>query len=296
MILSNEMRHFCKLTAVLGVVLISVSGCQSRSNSYDNRAWQSGRSASPASSNVRAEQEAGDALAAADHAKFYQLILFTVRAPGEAPDGIRYSVISKASAKRVGEMLTVLYMPSGASGVAERWALIYPTRTEWETAGSWARAMDIAPITAANAVMPEDTAKYFEFGIGLLYGTVPGDPEERDRLRLVVSALDSAGQHLTAPRPQRWAAGLIAGNLLMNRFFDYAAAIERYEQAEAVTPPGSLEQLMTYYQRAQAHIQLGEPDAAKSLLSQSLSEFDAFRNSEVFLRARRVLSELELGG
>jgi len=100
--------------------------------------------------------------------------------------------------------------------------------------------------------------------------------------------------HVTASaelsRTQRWIAAMLAGELLANRAYDYAAADRAYEQAQSLAEPGSYEQMSALYAKSRAYLQDGKREPARRACETIVGQFTALRGCEVFERARESLA------
>ena len=227
-----------------------------------------------------------------DQATFYQLILHGKPASTRTQPGMKHIHLKHASARDVGELLSILYLPAGPTGTEERYTLIYTTTHEWGASADWASELDILAINDINTPPPENVDNAFAYGIGLIYG-MPADLHDHlKRFQLARAELLRVLQSTDQPKRQRWAAGMVAGWITANRFCEYEQAEKYYASAEAVTQPGGLEQMVTIYARAGAFIQEGKPDVARKLLHNMIAQFGVFRRTEVYERAAKTLADL----
>lgn len=229
----------------------------------------------------------------ADGSSFCQVILVSEPSPAEAPPGLKYIRLQRGTARAVGEALAVLCVPAGASGVQDRYSLLYPTAAECKAAASWSATLDAEPLEAATATAPAGGAALLRWGLGLLYTTSRSHQQEADRLRSVAAALERAAADTDAAAPLRWAAAMIAGDIWSERLYIQARAEQQFEAAQELVPRGSLERIATLYARAGAWIQDGRPDDARRLLKEAIIECGAFADSEVCQRVKRTLEEIE---
>jgi hypothetical protein len=223
---------------------------------------------------------------------YYQLTLLSEESNESDSTGVKLIHLNRGEARAVGEVLTLLIIPSGPTGTADRYALLYPSELEWKLAGEWASRLDAPVIEDAVPPLPEDPEALFAFGLGLLYGTPRHHPEAEQRYRLISKAFSSiSGISGTAP-PIDWAAVMLDGAVHGERLFDYAGAATRYAQAEPLAVPGSYEQMVALYLRSGALVQEGRRSEASKLLSRVLSEFSAYRSTETYERARKLFGEV----
>ncbi len=223
---------------------------------------------------------------------YYQLVLLSTPAPADAPPGMTHIRLQHASARSAGELLSILYVPSGPTGTSDRYTLIYPVQLELAAAAKAARALDVVAVTESTTSMPAAASDPFAVGVGVLYGTKPGGSPDKQRLRSAVTALQRAGGGADQSAWRRWAANMIAGAALADRLYDYAGADREFAAAEMNTEPGSLEQMTTLYMRARALVQDGKPDAARELLTRVVGLFDRMRSTEAFDRSHKLLGEI----
>lgn len=224
---------------------------------------------------------------------YYQLVLLSERASAAAPPGVRYVQLTRASARAVGELLAMLYVPVGPAGTTHRYTLVYPTLAEWAGAAGWARDLDIPPVEEPVSRPPESVERAFAFGVGLLYATPHAHPEETDRLRSAEAGFLRVLNAPDQPKPYRWAAGMIAGAICAERLADYERAEQHLVAAQGMAMPESLEQMATLYLRARVHVRNGKPGLARQILSDLLARFGSFAASEVYDRADKTLAQLE---
>ena len=226
-------------------------------------------------------------------AGFCQLVLMTESSSGEASPGLKEVELGRASARAVGELLGVLYVPAGPVGTTERYALVYPSRLECEAAADLARDLDVPTVQACPDRAPDDVEEAFDLGIGLLYGTPLGHPQEAARLGWAEASLLRTLGSPDQPAKRRWAAGMIAADVRGDRLDDYDQAQAHLLEAGKVIEARSLEYLATLYAQARASVKNGEPDAARKTLRKLIDTSRTFESTEVFSRARETRTELE---
>lgn len=226
-------------------------------------------------------------------AGFRQLVLVSDASSEEAPPGLKQVQLRRASAREVGELLGVLYVPAGAVGTIERYTLVYPSWRECNAAAEAARDLDVPMVKESPDRGPDDAKGAFGLAIGLLYGTPRGHPQEAARLGRAEASLVRTLSAPAQPARRRWAAGMIAASTRANRLNDYDQAQAHLLEASKVVEPQSLEHLATLYAQARVSIQNGKPDAARETLRKLIDTFGTFKATEVFGRARDTLTELE---
>ena len=222
---------------------------------------------------------------------FYQLVLHGEPGPEREPSGMRYVELHNVTARHVGELLSWLYIPSGASGTVGRYTLVYPTQIEWKAAAAVVSKLDVV-VTESGSDANVQLDEGWSVGIALIHTTPAGHPDEVARLQQATACLSRAAHAENLARWDRWAAGMLAGHIAAYRLHDDDNAEAYYRTAESLTSPGLLEQMSTMYARAQVHVREGKLDVARQLLNSLLRQFEGFRLTETFARARRRLNEL----
>ncbi|MHC4673866.1 MAG: hypothetical protein ACYTBZ_15395, partial [Planctomycetota bacterium] len=197
-----------------------------------------------------------------------------------------------ASARNVGELLSILYLPAGPSGTEQRYTLVYMTAFEWGAAASWVDVLDVSAVEDASSNLPEDIDQAFTYGIGLIYGKLDDISDDTKRFRRARDSLLRVLQSPEQPERLRWASGIIAGWISTERFYEHEEAIEYFSSAEVIAQPGSHEQMVSQYAQADVLMHHGKGEEMKSLLSNLIARFIIFRKTEVYERANRVLVEL----
>ena len=233
-----------------------------------------------------------DPTSTSDELAFHQLVLFSKPAPAQSPPGLYYVRLKQASARKVGQLLASLYVPSGPSGTRYRYTLVYPSSRESEAAAKWAERLDVPEVVDAGASSPAALENVFSFAVGLYHGVPKDFVKAVSHLRAAETNLTRCLHAEELSGPVRWGAGMIAGAILADRFYEYDEAESRFLDAQLLTPPGSYEQMAALYARARGHVQNGMKAAARELLVQIVGQFGMFRTSEVFGRAREMLGEL----
>lgn len=219
----------------------------------------------------------------------YQLVLFSEAAPAEAPPGMKHVRLSQARARDVAGALKVLYLPSGPSGTDHRYTLVYPTPLEQDLAAEAAKQLDVALLV--NVPEDDQSAEVWRWGVAEAFKVLSDAPIPPHRVRRIAESLARSSASAQLPRLERWAAGMLAGELLAHRLYDYAAAQAIYQQLEVVPEPGSYEQMALVYARGRALQQDGRRDQARVAYEHVIGQFTALRGSEVFERARDSLAQ-----
>jgi len=221
--------------------------------------------------------------------QLYQLVLLSQPGPAKGPPRLRHVRLKNARARDVARVLDILYLPSGPSGTDHRYTLVYPTALELDLAGDAAVQLDVA--AAGEQPPSSEPGTLWSWGLAQAFQILDDPAVPGERVRRAVDSLRVAASSNTLGRLQRWAACMVAGELLAHRLYDYAAADAVYEEAERHAEPGSYEQMASLYGRSRGLLQDGRRDRARKVLETVLSQFSAFRGSEVFERARETLGE-----
>jgi hypothetical protein len=219
----------------------------------------------------------------------YQLVLLSEAGPAEAPPGLKHVRLLRTRARDAANVLKVLYLPSGPSGTDHRYTLVYPTPLEHDLAAEAARALDVG--TAADAPASQGAGDIWRWGMAEAFKVLDDAPIPPHRVRHIADALAGTCGSAQLTAWQRWAAGMLAGELRAHRLYDYAAAQALYQQLEASTEPGSYEQMALLYARGRGFQQDGRRDQARQAYETVLGQFSTMRGTEVFERARLTLSQ-----
>jgi hypothetical protein len=275
----------CKIKAHLRlwlVLVLALGGCQDLM--MDANPGATTKPAQPIKSATPADGSPG--------ARYYQLIL--VNEAGISPDvpGIKQIRALHVNPRSLGELISRLYLPAGPSGTKERYALIYPSIQECNTAAESVKELDVVA-TSINAG-DEQTTITFAQSIGFYFAAQISQADTA-AWPSVLQQLKHAANETSASAWRKWAANMAAGAVASERLYDYGAAALLYEQAERVASPGSLEQMNALYQRARSLLQIGDNSGGRRLLTQIVGQFAMFRSSEVFERARQMLADMDRG-
>lgn len=213
-------------------------------------------------------------------ADYYQVVLVSDGTPAQSTPGVTQVTIRQHPARRVGQLVAMLYVPAGQTGSANRFTLIYPTKNEASLAAISAGRLDLAP-AAGDAFAAALTAIY-----------AASQPTETPPTSAATTLKQQSAGAPGYTNWRAWAAGMLGGGVLMAGSQN-GDAWQLFAQAEDRAAPGSLEQLSAMYSRAVALARAGRYDDARRVLASALSQFDRFRQTEVFERARQLLAELE---
>ena len=206
---------------------------------------------------------------------------------------VRVVRLSAGPARAVGELLSILYPPSGPAGTTDRYTLVYSSSLECDAAAEMARELDVPMAASAPAAALDDPRTAYAQAIGLIYTTPRGDVREKDRLAAAESGLVRIMQSSNEPRRRRWAAGMIAAYIRGDRLNDYDRAEEYLDAARQAAEPGSLERAEVQYALSRVYIHNGKPDLARDTLAQLIAPAGRFRGTEVLRRAEETRAELE---
>jgi hypothetical protein len=219
----------------------------------------------------------------------YQVVLLSQAAPAEAPPGLKHVRLQNARARDVANVLVVLYLPSGPGGTDHRFTLVYPTPLEAELASEGAREVDVG--TAGPEPAGPTAGDAWRWGVAEAFRVLEDPAIAPERVRRAAATLATTISSAQMPALRRWMAGMLAGELLAHRLYDYAGAQDVYRQTESAAEPGSYEQMALVYAQARAFQQDGRRDQARAQLEFILGQFSALRDSEIFERTRESLAE-----
>jgi len=182
---------------------------------------------------------------------FYQLYLISIDDPDGVPRGEQRIRLRQARARPCAMVLEMLCIPLGRSGNPDDCYLLYEDRGEFEAAVQLVGSMDVPVLSKPVSTSGPDEA--FRAGLGLTYGILERGPIiEMPLIDAAEKQLAEALQAGQLPLPERWAAGIIAGRLMTEYRYDYAAARSYVTQAERLATADSLEQLTAMFWRADA--------------------------------------------
>ncbi|UCD28126.1 MAG: hypothetical protein JSV03_13675 [Planctomycetota bacterium] len=286
-----------------GVLCLLMVGCGDIEFLGVDRPSGSTRSSSPpvqptqkphSSNDVVKRQETSLDTARENKPLFYRLILHNETIPMGEQSGMKHIKLTHASARDVGELLSILYMPTGPTGTEKRYTLIYESPVIWEVAAKCVDVLDIPAINEISAARDNRKRDDFNQGIGLIYGATKRTSQETKRYRLARESLTKVLQSKDQTRARRWMAGMIAGSIADKKLIAYDEAQQHYIKAETEAESGSIEQMSAQYARACVLIKNGKPAAAKDLLTKLTTQFGKFRKTEVYERARKIQADLNL--
>jgi hypothetical protein len=239
----------------------------------------------------RPSQSAAQPAPSRSPVQVYQLVLLSEAGPAEAPSGLKHVRLMQARARDVANVLKILYLPSGPTGTDHRYTLVYPTALEHRLADEAARLLDVQTDEEEAGAPPGDTsAEWWRWGVSQTFRVLDDMSIAEDRVRLIAGTLATAATSAQLSTLQRWAAGMLAGELLAHRVYDYAGADSVYRLIEAIAEPGSYEQMALLYARGRAFQQDGRRAQARPAFETIVGQFSAMRGSEVFERARETLA------
>ncbi len=238
-----------------------------------------------------AEEKSEDKATEEVKVSFYQLVLLSEKAPANAPPGMKYHRVRKASAREVGEMVQQLVVPSGPVGREHRYTLLYRNQQEIKKACAWADEFDVAAQSTGDVEKENDLRE----GVRLLYEAQDKVDYQKgnELVRRVLERLKQAINNENLENGKRWAAGMIAADLLIHKRYEYHRAAEIYRELEKYVTPGSYEQMLTWYKRARVMESTGRKDSAQRLVANMIAQFDQFSQTEVYRRGRLCLAELK---
>jgi hypothetical protein len=226
---------------------------------------------------------------------FHQLVLLNDSPAGMELEAVIEFELSQVPARRAGELAASIYLPTGPAGTDHRYTLIYPTRAECAAALSLIEQLDVAPIDAVPATLPNDPGQAFDIGIGLIYGAPSGGGRRTEQLRQAESALRTALGATDQPALRRWAAGMIAGRLQSRQLGDDQQALAHFVEAGRLIGVGWLEQMAALYALARTQAKLGQLDQARYTLAHMIEAYRPFEATEVYRRATDLLADIERG-
>lgn len=221
----------------------------------------------------------------------HQVVLLSQAAPGDAPTSLTYVQTTKTSARPVGELLAMLYLPSGASGTENRYTLVYPSKLEAALVTDAAGRIDVPPVPT-DTPAPSAAVDVYRWALGRLQTELPDRAHARERLPEVLDGLMRTTAATELGRFERWSAAMIAGTVAAERLYDYERAERCFATAREAAEPGSFEQMAGLYAEARMAVQNGRPDEARRSLETLVARFSALRGCEVFARAEEALAGL----
>lgn len=273
-------------------ILILVGGCEDVRLGWPESEPAARRPEQPRPLDVRSASQHPATRPDAVAPQFYQLVLLSEPSPLDTAPGVRMVRLRHGAARRLGNMLAMLYLPAGPTGSANRFTLVYASAAEWAAAG---RAADIFEQALAGATSKPVGGVEFDAAAAGAYDIL-ASTGDRERAAAGVEQLRRVAQDRGQKRWFRWAAGVLAGRIMADVLQDPPAAAQLFHIAGAAAQPGSLEQMSAIFAEAQARLAAGEGGPARRLLTRAVSEFDSFRDTEVFVRARRALAGLPSKG
>jgi hypothetical protein len=178
--------------------------------------------------------------------------------------------LQRVRARPCAIVLETLCVPLGRSGNPDDCYLLYEDRDEFEAAVGLAAALDVPPVFGAAST--STPAEAFGAGLGLFYGLLERGPQaDRAQVDAAERSLAEALQSSELSMQARWIAGILAGRVMADYRYDYAAARSYAAQAERLATPDSLEQWTAMYWKADALVQEGRSSDA-ALVYQKIVE------------------------
>lgn len=222
---------------------------------------------------------------------YFQLVLFSESPPPETPRNFLHVKLEHAPAASVGEVLSRLYVPVGMQG-RDRCLLIYGTQAEWKAAAEFVRVFDVTPHDNLPETMPSQPVEAFQRAVAVLMAKSRIDAVDRAGLAKAAAVFEQVAGNEGATPILRWAAAMLAGDLCARTLYEFNRAEQLYVAAAGISPAGSIEQMNSLYARARTDLANGHKDRADSLFATVVSQFTAYRQSEVHHRCRRGLGSV----
>ena len=159
------------------------------------------------------------------------------------------------------------------SGSAAECYLLYENYAEFEAAVSFVANLDVPVSSDAAAGIGAKAA--FESGVARYLRIIEaGAVVDPALVEAAERSLAEAVQSSDLTPPQRWAAAILAGRLVSDYRYDYAAARSLYRQAERVAVPKSLENMTARWWQADAFVQEGRGGDADELYKSLLADYE----------------------
>jgi hypothetical protein len=108
---------------------------------------------------------------------------------------------------------------------------------EADLAAEAARDLDVG--TAGPAPAGATAGDAWRWGVAEAFTIIEDTAASSERVRRAAGALSGTITSAQLPPLRRWMAGMIAGELLADRLYDYAAAQAVYQLADNAAQPGS---------------------------------------------------------
>jgi len=223
---------------------------------------------------------------------YFQLVLFSEPPPPETPRNFLHIRLESAPAAAVGDVLSRLYVPVGVQGQS-RCLLIYGAQAEWRAAAEFVRVFDVVPTDNLPERLPAQPVEAFQRAAAVLMARSGMGAVNRPELAKVAGAFEELAGNAQAAPVLRWAAAMLGGDLYARTLYDFPRAEQLYVAAAGIAPTGSIEQMNALYARARTDLANGRKDRAESLFATVVSQFTAYRQSEIYYRCRRGLEKVK---
>ncbi len=226
------------------------------------------------------------------HRSFYQLYLLSGARKAPSEERGEYAVrLEHARARPCSGLLEMAYVPVGRSGSEDECYLLYENRAEFEAAVALVKSFDVAPLDAAPASVGAEAS--FRSGTGLFLRILEqGALADRDLVDACEHRLAAATQTRQLPPLHRWAAGVLAGRLVAEYRYDYAAARSYYSQAERAAAPASIEHMTTRWWYADAFMKEGGAQEAVKVYKEILDTYGGkWKDAQIVRRTKAILDK-----
>jgi hypothetical protein len=283
-----------RITTVIAGTLVSLAAMNCTQQTVQKRRQPIEPMPAPRPAQDPVKQEEPKPVAPEVEVAFYQLVLLSEKAPAHAPPGMEYLRLQEASAREVGKIVQKLVIPSGPTGTASRYTLVYPSRLELEKAGEWAAYFDVERSGADDGVS-EQAEERLRQAVAQIYQAedVTDYRDSADLLEKSLRGLEQSLNNTSLHNTKRWAAGMLAAHITIHKKYDYQKAANIYDKLKTIITPGSYEQMLTWYAHGQVLISVDQKTRAKNMMANLITQFEQFKKTEVYRRGRQSLRSLE---
>lgn len=216
--------------------------------------------------------------------KYHRLILVsgtkTEEETNDAEDlgaGVARVRVRRASARRVGELLSELYVPVGPGGSEDRYFLVYKSAEMMQAASRLALRMDMdaEDITTGPEIEPLEA---FVSAVPLYYELLHRryDPKLADELAV---RLEYAARSERVPEELRWASAMIAARIHADHRADVSAQKRDLLLASVSVPDDSLESFLAQAALVHWYADADRPDVAAEMARELVVRFEQFSDT-----------------
>lgn len=213
--------------------------------------------------------------------QYYRLYLVAADHPNSTAQGykLRYAPTDKCA-----ELVNLLYPGFGPGGSNKVMYILYSRQDAWQSAYRIIEDMDLPAVEppVGNTTEQVPASQTWARAVGLIYSSKyprTVDQQLRESINdLLARTVDNKSQ----PAQIRWAATIIAGQMLTFDPPDYTAAVDLFSTAETLAAGNSYKEMVARYHQLRARRDIHGKGSIKQQLNESLRQFDKYRQSQCY--------------